>query len=210
LKETLQRTHANINEGDEIVLVDYGSTDGLIDWIQENRTSFVQVRTFTLIEKPDRWRVGHVKNVAHMCASNPIVCNLDADNWIVEGHSNFIVKNLVEGQNVLIASGTCNEGGRGRLAMFKTDFHRLGGYDERIESWGCDVSNFLERIDRSGMKMGIIKSNLVKFIKHGDAERGLHDPFQNKDQSAAHNKQFSSETFIRPSVIGKAWLEELE
>jgi glycosyltransferase involved in cell wall biosynthesis len=209
LQESLRKSVDSIDEEDEVIIVDYGSTDGLIDWYLTHKSEFIQVRFFRVMNPPNRWRVSHAKNVAHMQASNPIVCNLDADNWIVKGHSEFVKKSLVEGKNILMANRTCDDGGLGRIAMFKTDFLNLGGYDERIESWGMDVSNLLERVHAARLKMDIIPARMVQYLRHADSERGLHISFKTKEQSAAYNKQFGADTFVKPKTFGLADVEEL-
>src|SRR5207245_8862661 len=97
---TLPKTLENLLPGDEVVLLDYDSQDGLSNWVRSALMSEIRsgrLRFLQLDEGPQPWHITRAKNIAHRWAQNQIVCNLDADNWVVPGYSAWLREVLAEG-----------------------------------------------------------------------------------------------------------------
>lgn len=67
----------------EFVLVDFGSKDGLRDWVFNNFS--VELASgylkYYYTENLPHWHASVAKNTAHLCASGDILVNLDCDNF---------------------------------------------------------------------------------------------------------------------------------
>jgi len=74
LKRTLPITLAHLEAGDEIVLIDYGSTDGVAEWAAEtmSRSGVVGI-VATLSEGPVDYFCSRAKNIAHLRGSGDVL-----------------------------------------------------------------------------------------------------------------------------------------
>lgn len=78
---------------DEFVLVDFGSADGLQDWIYENfigdiRSGYLK---YYYTEEMEDWHASIAKNTTHLLASNEIITNLDCDNYSGVNGGKFVI-----------------------------------------------------------------------------------------------------------------------
>jgi len=191
----------------EFVVLDYNSSDGLDEWAREAllphiRTGLVvYAKTF----RPHWFQMGKAKNVAALLASGEVICNLDADNLIGEGFVEHIAT-LASPNTVVRASG--NPGGAaGRIAMMRSDFVALGGYDERFIGWGYDENDLVERAKASGfvVKQFARKHNL--YIDHSGEERERYSEKAmwktNAINKALSLQAISSRQFV--ANFGKPW-----
>jgi glycosyltransferase involved in cell wall biosynthesis len=147
----------------EFILVDFGSTDGLQEWIQENFTSEIKdsYLKYYYTEELVEWHASVAKNTSHIFARNEILVNLDCDNFTGKDGGLFIIKNMLKyGVNSTVIHQFSNEfmdGSFGRIALSKENFLRIGGYDESFEPMGYQDVNLLIRL----MLMGISCIHLV-------------------------------------------------
>jgi len=155
---------------DELVIVDYGSTDGLTDWLP-TQTIFRNVKLVTYNGNTEHFHLTKAKNIAHVYATNKILCNLDVDNWIRNGFSAWLLKNITE---ISVArGGLMSRGARGRVAMFASTFHSIGGYNEEFLDWGYDVTDLMKRAELAKLDSSIIPNEWLSHIDHGDDMRSI-------------------------------------
>ena len=205
LKQTLPANLAaeKDNPNVEFVVLDYGDEgkDGnLGEWIKQTfPEELVSGRLrYARFEAP-HFAMAHAKNMAHRLATGDIVCNVDADNFIVSGfgvwlseqfsaHPNTIATRLsftVEQEVQLrtrqlynsIKQGKLDRIGStaGRTAMLRETFEKLGGYDQNYEAWGYEDSNLLARAHALGIgKTTIPKMLAGSGIDHNHALRYEH------------------------------------
>lgn len=166
----------------EIVLLDYGSTDGLVEWVQNNwiqLQKFVQTGRFKFIRtsEPKYFWAAHAKNVAHRAATGDILCNLDADNYLVPGYPEFLYKSFFEDKQIIIPSDPKdpdgNDGTCGKIAVTKEVFYSINGYDEsQFQGWGWDDTNFQYRARmRNNLRIVPCPIRFNKAIPHSNDER---------------------------------------
>lgn len=84
IRETLPRNLDAIREEHEIVLVDYGSTDGLSEWVWAHFQGAIDRGSLVFFEVRNevRWNLARAKNLAHRLATGHYLFNLDADNFV--------------------------------------------------------------------------------------------------------------------------------
>lgn len=203
----------------EIVLLDYGSTDGLNEWIQNN---WPELQKFALsgrfkyvhTSEPKYFFAAHAKNVAHRAATGDILCNLDADNFLVQGYPEFLLDSFSEDSQIIIPSSPTdpegNSGTCGKIAVTKESFYRVNGYDEsQNQGWGWDDTNFQFRA-RMHNNLRIVPCSVAfnKAIPHSNDERVVNYPNKNiletQEISVANLKRIEEQKDYIANV-GKEW-----
>ena len=76
LEKTLQNLMGQLREGDEVVVVDDDSNDGLRDMLE---ASFSPPVEYVRLEDHKRWRLQAVRNAGIQASTNPLIYVLDAD-----------------------------------------------------------------------------------------------------------------------------------
>jgi hypothetical protein len=211
LRQTLPRNLAVLDPRDEIVLLDYGSTDGLADWV---RTALIAACRDGRLRyhrcEMLRWHVSHAKNVAHRLASRPVVCNVDADNFAPSGFGEWLRTACLSGPLIAHAAPIDESwgGGFGRLALFKEDFLRMGGYDERCVGWSYDDWDLLRRTIATRIPAVTIPEQFIRFLTHDDVLRRFAPGTTNRDEDLAFGRALSTGSIAAgrfQANLGRAW-----
>ncbi len=158
LKETLPRNLETIADVPdvELVVLNYNSADGMHEWISEtyglDQARFPQL-TYARQSSATRFHASKAKNLAHKIASGDVLVNLDADNFV--GRSIEILREKFLSGNadvVHLWSGVWGDGTYGRIAMRRSAFHELGGYDETFFPVGHQDCDLLMRACARGLR----------------------------------------------------------
>jgi hypothetical protein len=165
------------------VLLDYNSQDGLAEWVRKEcgwmiaRGELVYYR-FT---EPGPFRMAHAKNLAHrlgMREGADVLVNLDADNFVGEGFAAYVRETFHANPNIFMWSGLTKaavprlpRGVSGRIAVTRSDFTKVGGYDEKYTAWSPDDKDFTARLVKLGLKQQKIEPKYLRAINHGDKVR---------------------------------------
>jgi hypothetical protein len=172
LQQTLPHNLAKHNRADvEFIVLDYNSEDGLSTWISDTFQSEIasgQLKCLRTTE-PQCFHMAHAKNVVHRAASNDVVCNLDADNYVTAEFTAYLL-NLFEQSESVIASGFGETGFFGRVALTKRWFERLGGYDENFHGWGYDDEDLIARAQAMGLTVHQLPPQFETVIAHPRAD----------------------------------------
>lgn len=141
----------------EFILVDFGSTDGLQEWITLNFMDEIDegYLKYFYTEELMYWHASVAKNTAHMLSNNNILVNLDCDNYTGFNGGVFILNNMLKyGFDNTIIHQFSNEydGSYGRIAIIKNKFIEMGGYDENFEPMGYQDADLILRLCISGTK----------------------------------------------------------
>lgn len=197
LKETYLRNLENCSsyENAEFVLLDYNSTDGLIEWVEENledHTVSGRVK-FYRTDEPRYWVAAHAKNVAHRLATGDILVNLDCDITVPGGFAEYVAESF-SGKRIVMAfksedmSG--NHGCAGLIGATREDFYSVNGYDERINlGWGCDDMNYQFRVRMQNKLELFTPPRMCSCIPHDNETRTKN--CQLKDIEATREMSFS-------------------
>jgi hypothetical protein len=146
LKETLT---PNLEVLDSCELVDYGSTDGLSDWIWQNFQSAVDQGRLVFFETTNavRWNSARAKNLAHRLGSGDYLFNLDADNFITQQDLEKIKDAALTGKPCQQFSGNWEDGSYGRIGLPTSVFRELGGYDETLLAMAVQDRDLVNRLE---------------------------------------------------------------
>ena len=167
LKQTLAANLAELGDGHNISLVDFGSTDGLSAWIWTHFEADIKRKRMTFFEvtSPIGWSSPKAKNLAHRLASGTYLFNLDADNRIVHDEVRDIEKVAALGMACHQWSKTSwTDGSYGRIGMPRPLFMRLGGYDETFLPMGGQDIDLMKRIFSSGQKVAGLRPPIISAI----------------------------------------------
>ena len=139
----------------EFILVDFGSTDGLQEWIITNFEKELDegYLKYYYTDELKKWHSSIAKNTAHNLANNDIVVNLDCDNFTGTDGGLFVINKMKEyGGNVIIHqfSNNWGDGSYGRIALTKSRFLEIGGYNEDFEPFGYQDVDLILRLWISG------------------------------------------------------------
>jgi glycosyltransferase involved in cell wall biosynthesis len=186
---TIPRNLATAKDWDaEFVVIDYGSTDGLRDFIRT--LSDPKLKYFR--HESQSFKCAHAKNMAHRLSIGRVVCNLDIDNFVapesfdelctlkdnflIHGFDGKVIHRRVEGGLPVAVS----PGAYGRISVTRSTFDRLGGYDEQMHGMGYHDSDFIRRAASSGVH--VMRSRVKsECITHDKNAGWLEDQIRNKE-----------------------------
>jgi hypothetical protein len=200
VEQTLMRNMADNADypNCKFLVLDYNSLDNLSDYLKIelkesgrrlwNRWTYPESR-LVAYNFPDarRFNMAHAKNMAHRCGmleGADVLCNLDADNYTGLGFARYIADNFRENDGSFLRSvwpfgkDTSGEikfnvirGCSGRIAISRNAFLKVGGYDERYDTWGPDDKDFIARMERLRYAAKEISGNFLNSIPHRDKMR---------------------------------------
>ena len=164
IKDTLIK---NLNENKmfkhliEFVLVDFGSSDGLNDWIKENCMKYVKdgYLKYYYTDELKYWHASIAKNTAHIYANNDILVNLDCDNFTGPNGGKYLIQQFMKHKEGIVlhqTSGHFLDGSFGRIAVHKKYFTDIGGYNEDFEPMGHQDLDLIKRLLKIGLKYKLI------------------------------------------------------
>lgn len=179
----------------EFVLLNYGSKDGMHEWVRENIRPWIERGTvkYYRTQLPEHFVATHAKNIAHRQATGDILCNLDADNFLIDGFVEFVQKTMKNKDSIITApvfdmfnmSGSC-----GKIAVHRTHFYEVNGYNEDINiGWGWDDIDFEFRTAmHNKLKYVETPPQFCRVIDHDEKERGKN--FRNKNTKESQQISF--------------------
>lgn len=203
LKETMLRNlDDNKDHRDlEIVILDYNSQDGLLDWMKGVASELIASGkvAYWREQAAQRWNMPHAKNLAHLLATGDVVCNVDADNLCGQGYATALDTLFSMHPESIVTHIHGGDFG-GRVALRKSDFLRLRGYDEELSyGWGWEDDDLKNRGAAAGLSKVELQMAGDGAIRHGNEERIKFMP-EWKSVVEAHSQQ--SVVFARRSVGG--------
>jgi len=181
LRETLLQNITDALEypESEIILLDYNSSDEMEQWSKEYLGEYIRNNRLIYYKtfEPQVYSHSHSKNLAFKLATGDIVCNINADNYIGEGFAAYLNQAFRErpdaflvGDNVLIREQF--RGTAGKVCLFRDDFLRVGGFDERMTVYGWEDTDFTNRLQYAGLqKREFSDIRYLVAIEHSNEER---------------------------------------
>jgi hypothetical protein len=173
------------NNDAELVLLDYGSTDGLEEWITSEFPKDLasgKLRRFRY-NGASYFDRSHSKNLTIKLSTGDVCCNIDADNYIGAGFSAYLhsvfsgeEKVFISGlSNVLNAPDCC-----GKICGRRSDFLSIGGYDENFEGHGFEDYDISNRLQLLGLKeLNLDDPEFRRAISHSNLDRVREDRLSN-------------------------------
>lgn len=196
LQQTLPANLLNSEGCDrEFVIMDYNSQDGLRRWAETLKPWIDKgIVKYCRTKIPKYFNAAHAKNIAHNQATGDIVCNLDADNFIMDGFCKYLI-GVFQQPNVYYYSTSVdsvgNHGGCGKIAVLKKHFLSVNGYDESQSlGWGWDDVNFRYRVKMFNNLTGVFGNiGWSWVIDHDNVERTRNYQVKDIHQTEELSKQ---------------------
>lgn len=171
----------------EFILLNYNSKDDLDEWVVDNLSNYIEKRIVKYYKttEPIYFVASHAKNIACKLATGDLICNLDADNLILDGFYDFVVNEFKNNSKIILTSDSLDINGHhgccGKIVCKKEDFYSVNGYDENIYlGWGMDDTNFQARCRlHNDLELKSIDKKWSHCIKHSNIMRTKN--FQLKD-----------------------------
>jgi hypothetical protein len=185
LKKTLPKNmQDNADYPDcQFVVLNYGDEPETNQWIKDNFQQEIDSGRLKYISYsgPKTFLVSHAKNIAHLMADGDIVCNMDADQYTGKNFAQFLADAFdaaeQKKQPIFMRHDTMQMAksenkdiyqSSGKIALRKSDFVRLRGYDETFQGWGGDDAELAIRLRVNGIRQESIPEIFAHGIPHTD------------------------------------------
>jgi predicted glycosyltransferase involved in capsule biosynthesis len=186
IKQTLQQNLETIGDQNELVLVDYGSTDGLSAWVWENFSEYIEKQRLIFFEVTNevRWNVARAKNLAHRLANGDFLFNLDADNFVDFKDLALIEKVRKNKISCWQWSGSFPDGSYGRIGTSKSVFKEIGGYDETMLAMGAQDYDLIKRLSKV-QKIARLPAPSIEAVQNNDINKMSELKSYNDEENSA-------------------------
>lgn len=185
LKETLLQNIKDNEDYDniEFIVLDYHSQDKMEEWIRENMMEYILDGKMTYYQtvEPTVFSHSHSKNIAFKLAGGDIVCNINADHYAGAGFARYINQAFMENNNIVLTTIDFHKTRKdyfpakdvfGRVCVKKSDFLKIQGFDERMNRYGFEDWDFVNRLELIGVERVFIEDfSFLRFISHEEGER---------------------------------------
>ncbi|MCL2327573.1 MAG: glycosyltransferase family 2 protein [Bacteroidetes bacterium] len=158
----------------EFVLLDYNSTDGLGEWVQQNMQTYIDsgILVYYKTTEPKVYHRSHSRNMAFRLANAGILCNLDADNFLGKGFAAFMIQEFATHSNIFYTNNHSFNDTFGRVSVRYEDFTAIRGYNEALKSYGYEDNDFMNRLMKHGLQpMSFQDPEFYRYISHSDKSR---------------------------------------
>ena len=169
----------------EIVLVDWSCPQNCGDWASKYEGISV-VR----VPGQEHFNLSKARNAGARQAKGDWLCFIDGDVIVRPNFSAEILKLAAEGKYVTFGT-TLEMGLSGMTLCSRKDFESIRGYDEKLEGWGWEDSDFKMRLSKPGLTEVGLNAELALHIPHGDAERVMFYSQKDKKESNSKNRGMS-------------------
>lgn len=163
----------------EFVLINYNSQDGLHEWVLSELSDYIEsgVLKYFYTKEPKNFHASIAKNMAHRFSTGDILCNLDADNFTGKDFA-FYLNYLLNtyGENCFYQFTKPPYWGTvGRIAMSRSLFLELGGYDETFLPIGHEDLDLIERAEAYGANKKVVKiENFLQYLSNTSIEKSIN------------------------------------
>lgn len=207
LRQTLpENIRANKHHFPEIefILLDYNSRDGLREWIETTLWEHVEAGRLAVYctTEPKLYHSAHAKNVAHRLSTGRIVCNLDADNFLMPGYVEFVWRQFEKEPSVILFGK--GRDATGRVTLLRNHFFTMGGYNEQLRGYGYDDVDLIHRAARHLSLRRYQVHEFNRYITHSHEERARNSEFSSIAASNARNRRIMDESLSTSRLIANA------
>lgn len=155
LKKTLPHNISQLKNDEQIVLVDYGSSDGTESFIDNNFRIEISQEKLKFIQVFDvkYFHASIAKNISHYYSEGEYLYNIDCDNFI-SNHRDFLNEQILISPKGFVLHNSLQdlieeklgfEGSFGQICMHRDDFLALSGYNESFMPIGYQDTDILLR-----------------------------------------------------------------
>lgn len=152
----------------EVIVVDYGCTQGTAEWVRANHPS---VHVVTVSDDPI-FCISRARNLGAEKSRSKFLLFADADIRIRGDLGDWIVKNA-RPECYYNAPPPMHSNVLGTLVCAKKSFAEIGGFDEAYRGWGGEDWDIRAALDLAKIECASFPESYLVPIEHSDAERQL-------------------------------------
>jgi len=197
----------HLRDDEEIVLLDYGSPDGLGRFVESSERCRQAIRRGQLLyayTPAERHHCSLAKNLAHRLGRGDLLVNVDADNNI-EGMREVIDEHFINAIDEVILHMDDGTGGAfGRICIPHYWFHTLGGYDESFAPSAYQDRDLLKRASAGGLRYVWAPAAAPMPIQNTMHEKVSHTGQENWHTMRAANRAISEENLAEGRLVANA------
>jgi glycosyltransferase involved in cell wall biosynthesis len=182
LRETLGPMLAQ--SGGSCVVVDYSCPDRCGEWVEANHPSARVVR----VSGQAIFNLAAARNAGARYADAPWICFVDADVVLDSGFTPALLPMLTPGGYYRVLAGDGGVGGT--FACARSDFERVGGYDEVYRGWGEEDNDLYDALQFVGLEQRSLPATQLRHLPHGDLERTQFYPVADRLLGHAVNRVY--------------------
>jgi hypothetical protein len=197
----------HLREDEEIVLLDYGSPDGLSRFVESSercRHAINRGQLTYAYTAADRHHCSLAKNLAHRLGRGDLLVNVDADNNI-QGMREVIDEYFTNPiDDVILHMDDGTAGAFGRICIPRYWFYTLGGYDESFAPSAYQDRDLLKRASASGVRYIWSPAAAPVPIQNSMFEKVSHTGQENWHTMRAGNRAISEKNLLEGRLIANA------
>jgi hypothetical protein len=206
LSQTLPANLADNKQGTFVVL-DYNSQDNLQTYLRSSHASDIvsgRLVVYSMLPGPNGpvpFKMTHAKNMSHRCGileGADILVNLDADNYTCSNFADYISDQIKPNKYLWsrMIPGQFARGIAGRIVVTTNAFLKVGGYDEKCDTWWSDDKDFNARLGRIGQTGSEIPERYLDAVSHNDKIRFKEYPHVKTQTIGYYNDLSDDDTTI--------------
>lgn len=197
LQETLP--FLTSDEQAEVIVVDYDCPQGTSEWVQN--AFGARTKLFKFNDKP-KFNASIARNAGEQIATCDVLIFIDADIIAYKNSLRRMAEMCGPKTYVTISqndkpSSKNNKQTTGTVAIHRSNFTTVAGYDEVFDSWGGEDSDIYNKLHEIGTENLKIDETLFASIAHSDTERLKYHDEKNL-------KKLSKQTQILVNVLAAA------
>jgi len=147
----------------EVVVLDYGSTDGLCNYVWPLTEDWGGLRYIR--HEAEYYHMAWARNLAMRAGLGRYLISTNADTLLAPSYFQVLKEVALRTDcDVMRAGKHIN----GVLAVKRDEFWRSGGFDERFEFYGPEDKDFVARLERRGLSMEYYDPHLLGKIPTPD------------------------------------------
>jgi len=166
-----------ISKISEIIILDFGSDIPITIPYNDPRIKLYRYES-------KYWHLSKAYNIALQLATQKILVKLDAD-YILK--KNFLLYNNIDTNSFI--KGPSRTSLNGFLMIYKSNFLRVNGYNEKIINWGAEDTDLYYRLVNIKLNKKILVRGTAEHIYHPEILRTkyVHNPTLDKKITSKYN-----------------------
>lgn len=172
-----------------IIVVDWGSSDSPLDSFSSIGIELSPRLRIISPEESPKWHFTRALNFGLRHVRTAFILKLDADHMLNEKIADFLEMDPYSFQAGNYPNGEAGSPHTaGAILSPLRALQSIGGWDERIETYGWDDSDLYERLSLTGLTRSYFRSGLISHLDHGDALRTSLQSLKNPRISTRLNR----------------------
>ena len=173
-----------LRQGGSCIVVDYSCPEGAGDWVQAAHPGARLIR----VRDQTQFNASAARNIGARHADAPWICFVDSDVVLDASFGSEVTPALSPGG--FYRTFGSDRGLGGTFICSRSDFERVGGYDEMYRCWGEEDNDLYDALQFVGLKARELPDRLMRHLVHGDLDRTRYYPISDRVLGHAINRVY--------------------